>query len=64
MRRLLQTKNRMVSTTPSKKSCYISILNIIQGDADPTDVRKRRVCVFSNFFCHKGTCLLTQMLGT
>jgi tubulin gamma len=38
MRRLLQNKNRMVSTTPSKNSCYISILNIIQGEADPTDV--------------------------
>lgn len=40
MRRLLQPKNRMVSTTPSKKSCYISILNIIQGEADPTEVHK------------------------
>jgi Tubulin C-terminal domain len=38
MRRLLQPKNRMVSTTPSKSACYISILNIIQGDVDPTDV--------------------------
>ena len=38
MRRLLQPKNRMVSTNPGKKSCYISILNIIQGEADPTDV--------------------------
>lgn len=38
MRRLLQPKNRMVSTTPSKSSCYISILNIIQGEADPTEV--------------------------
>lgn len=38
MRRLLQPKNRMVSTMPSKRSCYISILNIIQGEADPTDV--------------------------
>ena len=38
MRRLLQPKNRMVSTTPSKNSCYISILNIIQGEADPTEV--------------------------
>lgn len=38
MRRLLQPKNRMVSTSPSKKSCYISILNIIQGEADPTEV--------------------------
>lgn len=40
MRRLLQPKNRMVSITPSKASCYISILNIIQGEADPTDVHK------------------------
>jgi hypothetical protein len=38
MRRLLQPKNKMVSTNPSKKSCYISVLNIIQGEADPTDV--------------------------
>ena len=30
----------MVSTNPTKKSCYISILNIIQGEADPTDVHK------------------------
>jgi tubulin gamma len=40
MRRLLQPKNRMVSITPAKSSCYISILNIIQGEADPTDVHK------------------------
>ncbi|KIV84028.1 tubulin gamma chain [Exophiala sideris] len=40
MRRLLQPKNRMVSITPPKSSCYISILNIIQGEADPTDVHK------------------------
>ncbi|KAI9838733.1 MAG: gamma-tubulin [Thelocarpon superellum] len=40
MRRLLQPKNRMVSTNPSKKSCYVSILNIIQGEADPNDVHK------------------------
>ena len=38
MRRLLQPKNRMVSTAPSRSSCYISILNIIQGEVDPTDV--------------------------
>ena len=43
MRRLLQPKNRMVSTTPSKNSCYISILNIIQGEADPTEVTKSEV---------------------
>lgn len=40
MRRLLQPKNRMVSTTPSKTACYISILNVIQGDVDPTDVHQ------------------------
>jgi tubulin gamma len=40
MRRLLQPKNKMVSTDSSKKSCYISILNIIQGEADPTEVHK------------------------
>lgn len=38
MRRLLQPKNQMVSTKPSKNSCYLSILNIIMGEADPTDV--------------------------
>ena len=40
MRRLLQPKNRLVTTTPSKTSCYISILNIIQGEADPTEVSR------------------------
>ncbi|CAK7204561.1 gamma-tubulin [Sporothrix eucalyptigena] len=45
MRRLLQPKNRMVSTAPGpgakgRKSCYISILNVIQGEVDPTDVHK------------------------
>lgn len=40
MRRLLQPKNRMVSTNPTKKSCYMSILNIIQGEADPSDVSR------------------------
>ena len=37
MRRLLQTKNIMVST-PMRKGKYISILNIIQGDVDPSQV--------------------------
>lgn len=40
MRRLLQPKNRMVSTTSTKSSAYISCLNIISGDVDPTDVHK------------------------
>eukprot|EP00941_MAST-03F_sp_MAST-3F-sp1_P001561 g1561.t1 len=39
MRRLLQPKNTMVSTN-TKRGCYISILNIIQGDVDPTQVHK------------------------
>ncbi|XP_070495244.1 tubulin gamma-1 chain [Chironomus tepperi] len=42
MRRLLQPKNMMVSTGPDKSNhhCYISILNIIQGEVDPTQVHK------------------------
>ncbi|KAJ1954768.1 gamma-tubulin [Linderina pennispora] len=40
MRRLLQNKSRMVSITPTKSSCYMSILNIIQGDVEPTEVHK------------------------
>ncbi|CAK4632361.1 hypothetical protein LEN26_002393 [Aphanomyces euteiches] len=39
MRRLLQPKNIMVSTS-TKTGCYVSILNIIQGDVDPTQVHK------------------------
>lgn len=40
MRRLLQPKNRMVSTGQSKTSCYLALLNIIQGEVDPTDIHK------------------------
>lgn len=44
MRRLLQSKNIMVSAHAKAKdslTCkYISILNIIQGDVDPTQVHK------------------------
>jgi len=43
MRRLLQPKNMMVSTQTNNKNvnhCYISILNIIQGEVDPTQVHK------------------------
>lgn len=39
MRRLLQTKNIMVSGAV-KKGSYISIMSIIQGDVDPTQVHK------------------------
>ncbi|QIW96014.1 hypothetical protein AMS68_001532 [Peltaster fructicola] len=40
MRRLLQPKNRMVSANPGKNSCYISILNIISGEVEASDVHK------------------------
>lgn len=43
MRRLLQPSNMMVSTPLNDRNsahCYISILNIIQGDVDPSQVHK------------------------
>ncbi|KRX10193.1 Tubulin/FtsZ, C-terminal [Pseudocohnilembus persalinus] len=39
MRRLLQTKNIMVSTS-TRKGAYISILNLIQGDVDASQIHK------------------------
>ena len=39
MRRLLQPKNIMVSAS-TKRGCYVSILSIIQGEVDPTQVHK------------------------
>ena len=41
MRRLLQPKNAMVTTASRDKHinhCYVSILNIIQGEVDPSEV--------------------------
>ena len=41
MRRLTQPKNIMVSAnTRPGNGCYISILNILQGDTDPTEIHK------------------------
>uniref|UniRef100_A0A3B3XDR3 Tubulin gamma chain n=1 Tax=Poecilia mexicana TaxID=48701 RepID=A0A3B3XDR3_9TELE len=42
MRRLLQPKNVMVSTGRERQPshCHIAILNIIQGEVDPTQVHK------------------------
>ncbi|KAH8413560.1 hypothetical protein KR009_012286 [Drosophila setifemur] len=41
MRRLLQPKNMMVSTADKhNRHCFISILNIIQGEVDPSQVHK------------------------
>lgn len=39
MRRLLQSKNQMVSV-PTRNGVYMSILNVIQGEVDPTQVHK------------------------
>lgn len=39
MRRLLQPKNLMVSI-PTRTGVYMSILNVIQGEVDPTQVHK------------------------
>lgn len=39
MRRLLQSKNQMVSV-PTRNGMYMSILNVIQGEVDPTQVHK------------------------
>ena len=38
MMRLLQPKNMMVNLGRERAGRYISILNVIQGDADPTQV--------------------------
>eukprot|EP00039_Didymoeca_costata_P011449 m.160807 g.160807 ORF g.160807 m.160807 type:complete len:448 (+) comp15175_c2_seq1:195-1538(+) len=42
MRRLLQPQNMMMSTKRDRQRdhCFISILNIIQGEVDPTQVHK------------------------
>ena len=39
MKRLLEGGNRLVSAS-TKRGCYISILNVIQGEVDPTEVYK------------------------
>ena len=49
MRRLLQPKNVMVTTASRDKNithCYVSILNIIQGEVDPSEVV---ICLFLLF---------------
>ncbi|OPL33178.1 tubulin chain gamma-1, partial [Mytilus galloprovincialis] len=48
MRRLLQPKNMMVSTPVHRQAnhCYISILNIIQGEVDPTQLFERTLNQF------------------
>ena len=58
-RRLLQTKNIMVSsyarTKEASQAKYISILNIIQGEVDPTQVifgQLKSVRIFSHKFLY------------
>jgi len=66
MRRLLQPKNRMVSTTPGKNSCYISILNIIMGEADPTDVSvntRQDVYIADKLFRSTNHCFVSENGG-
>ena len=52
MRRLLQPKNVMVSTAARDRNvthCYVSILNIIQGEVDPSEVNlSRHIFTFAN----------------
>lgn len=65
MRRLLQPKNVMVSTAARDRHishCYVSILNIIQGDVDPSEVSRALdvvdeqfiECRFFTFQVHKS----------
>ena len=60
MRRLLQPSNVMVSTPRDRalNHCYISILNIIQGEVDPTQVRGMPR-VFSSLPCSSVPGFLT-----
>ena len=58
MRRLLQPKNVMVTTASRDKNlthCYVSILNIIQGDVDPSEVISSFFCIFlfNDFLNHR-----------
>ena len=53
MRRLLSPKTRLVSVVPSKRNCYVSLLNILSGDIVPSDIsaslvriRERRLATF------------------
>ena len=50
MRRLLQPKNMMVSMPVQRQieHCYISILNIIQGEVDPTQVLYKKSLKYQN----------------
>lgn len=53
MRRLLQPQNLMVSV-PVKKGCYMSILNVIQGEVDPS-----QVSLLGTIFLRRGKDILS-----
>eukprot|EP01080_Neovahlkampfia_damariscottae_P006042 gene6042-10043_t len=40
MGRLIQPKNIMASCPVTKQGCYLSLLNVIQGDIDPNEIHK------------------------
>jgi tubulin gamma len=53
MRRLLQPKNVMVTTAARDRNithCYVSILNIIQGEVDPSEVFLLCLLSFQSFY--------------
>ena len=63
MRRLLQPKNVMVSTAARDRNithCYVSILNIIQGEVDPSEVSYSLVCFDSFHWIHRSLKLGSQ----
>ena len=63
MRRLLQPKNVMVSTAARDRNithCYVSILNIIQGDVDPSEVSGCLLIVCSFHSIHLSSRLGSQ----
>jgi tubulin gamma len=41
MKRLLQPQNIMVSAQTKTKGCYLSIINTIRGDVDPSEVCRK-----------------------
>ncbi|KAF8956277.1 Tubulin/FtsZ [Flammula alnicola] len=68
MRRLLQLKNRMVSTVTSSNASYISNMNMIMGGIDPADIRQSLIRIRERSllaaFHHGGPQLSARKLST
>lgn len=66
MRRLLQPKNVMVSTGRERQPshCYIAILNIIQGEVDPTQVWVCLCVYVSNYKLSLGPSCLESVTAS